>query len=94
MSRILATPLQFETCVFRAISSCFPYQIGGYLQAKVTKMAQGDKRNTIQFGFLWFLRSYVIFKVYIWKKESSIIFEENIRNDFSSLSIKVGEVKC
>ena len=30
MSRICATPLQFETFVFKAISSCFPKQIGGH----------------------------------------------------------------
>ena len=40
MSLILATPLQFETLVFEAMSSCFPKQIGGHL-GKVAKMAEG-----------------------------------------------------
>ena len=53
MSLILATPLRFETLVFEAVSSCFPKQIGGHL-GKVTKMAEGEEWNTIQFGFLRF----------------------------------------
>ena len=53
MCLIPATHLQFETLAFEAISSCFPKQIGGHL-GKVTKVAEGDERNTIQFAFLRF----------------------------------------
>ena len=45
MSRILATPLQFDTFVFKTISSYFPKQIGRHFQGY--KMAEGDERNAI-----------------------------------------------
>lgn len=79
MPRILTTPLQFETLLFKAISGCFPRQIGGHLQ--VYKMAEGDERNTIHFRFLRLLRWYWVLKGYIYKKGSSKIFEANIKND-------------
>ena len=40
MSRIFATPLQFETFVFRAMSSCFTKQIGVDGAVKETKGIQ------------------------------------------------------
>ena len=46
-------------------------------------MAEGDERNTIQFGFLRFFKVVCEFLRSVFgKKESSIIFEENSKNNF------------
>ena len=75
-----ATPLQFETFISKAISICFLKQIGRHKLYKFTKMADGDERHTIQFGFLRYVRSYVNFLTFICKKKSAIILKENIKN--------------
>ena len=56
--------------------------------SKVTKMAEGEKRNSIQFGFLWVFKVICKFLRSVCKKESLIIFEKNIKNDFFFVPVK------
>ena len=68
--------LSSSRLVFKAISSSFPKQICGHLQLYKDGSRRQKENNSV-----WVSS---VFKVYICKKESSIISEENIKNDFFS----------
>ena len=59
MSRICGTPLQLRLLFPRRSVVVFPNKSADIY--KFTKTAEGDERDTIPFGFLRYVRSYVNF---------------------------------
>ena len=86
MSSMLETTPQLETFVFEAISSCFPKQIGRHLQGYKNGGWRRKEYNSVWVSLVFKVACEWLSSNFC-KKESSIIFEENIKYDFSFVSM-------